>query len=169
MLTCLGLLGNIASIIVLRSPGLDMKVSFIFCFWYFFAHPTLYQITFRQILMMLAMFDSMFIICMTVSFSLPKLIPAYRYCMFGQCWICWILQLNTNPQIFGKKCIRDSLTFAILQCFKIICINQWISNQHEYLDLKFIILWYFVTHKFIMKTEWNKGWSHGCAFFEIRI
>ena len=81
VLTCLGLLGNIASIIVLRSPGLDMKVSFIFSFWCLFPHLTLCQITFRQILMMLAMFDSMFIICMTVSFSLPKLIPAYRYCL----------------------------------------------------------------------------------------
>ena len=56
-----GLLGNIASIVVLNSASIDMKTSFC------------------RILTMLAIFDSVFIVSVTVIFSLPDLSPYYRY------------------------------------------------------------------------------------------
>jgi len=48
-----GILGNVASICVLRDNRLEMKA------------------TFREILIMLSIFDTIFVISATVSFSLP--------------------------------------------------------------------------------------------------
>ena len=51
----LGLLGNLASVLVLRSRDIDLKQ------------------TFCHILTMLAAFDTMFIICAIMAFALPLL------------------------------------------------------------------------------------------------
>ena len=55
LISLLGLVGNSLAFLTLRSPNLEMKT------------------TFRQILSMLAVFDSLFLIIFSLVFSLPLL------------------------------------------------------------------------------------------------
>jgi len=55
-----GLLGNLLSMAILRSPNIDMKV------------------TFREVLTMGAVFDTVFLACVTVAFALPLLSEYWR-------------------------------------------------------------------------------------------
>ena len=106
-----------------RHEGLKyflLKIHFKFKLEFFF------KVTFRQILMTLAMFDSLFIICMSVSFSLPKLMPIYRLglcscyfnkafsvgsilstCRCGEIWFSWssvsMLHLLLLPVLVASR------------------------------------------------------------------
>lgn len=94
-----GLVGNILSILVLRSPGIDMKV------------------TFREVLMMLAIFDCFFITTASISFSLPQL---------SSYWKVWI-----HPHIFPwlLPVIQTSLSGFIWSTVS-VTVERYVSVVH---------------------------------------
>ena len=78
-----GLVGNIVSISILQDRSLDMKA------------------TFREILIMLAVFDTIFVLSATISFSLPI--------MFQQ-WKVRITTAAATTAVSGKLFVRKTFS-----------------------------------------------------------
>ncbi|XP_023321774.1 probable G-protein coupled receptor frpr-1 [Eurytemora carolleeae] len=106
VITGFGLAGNIASMLVLRSPKLDMKVSI------------------RHILMMLALFDSLFIMFTTLSFSLLQLYPGWKTYYHGIVfpWIFPFIQISLTGSIWS------TVSVAVERFLSVVYSRTWIST-----------------------------------------
>jgi len=101
-----GLAGNIASMLVLRSVKLDMKV------------------TFRHVLMMLSLFDSMFVLFTTISFSLKQISSTwerdYQGIVFP--WIFPFIQISLTGSIWS------TVSVALERYISVVHTRTWISS-----------------------------------------
>jgi len=80
-----GLVGNLLSIRVLRSPNIDMKK------------------TFREVLTMLAVYDCLFITTASASFSLPQLSDYWKVWVHPHIfpWLLPLMQASLNGSIWS--------------------------------------------------------------------
>ena len=99
VITVFGLTGNLTTIYVLCSPSVDIKV------------------TFRHIITMLAMFDSLFILMATLTFSMPLLWPT---------WKLWIHPLLLP---YFLPAIQISLNGSIW-CTVMVAMERYFSVVH---------------------------------------
>ena len=102
-----GLLGNFASILVLRSYHLDMKVRLKIRNKLLKPMINIFQVTFRHILVMMAIFDTMFVLCMIISFSLPLTWETWKASVHPYLfpWVSPILQISLNGSIWSTVAI----------------------------------------------------------------
>ena len=65
------------------------------------------QVTFRHILVMMAIFDTLFVLCMIVSFSLPLTWETWKITVHPYVfpWISPILQISLNGSIWSTVAI----------------------------------------------------------------
>lgn len=100
-----GLCGNVVSIIVLRHTRLDMKWSF------------------RCLLIMLAMFDTIFITCITISFSMPQIWSTWRKEIHPHIlpWLLPFIQMSLNGSIWSIVAV------AVERVASVVCLHR---NRH---------------------------------------
>jgi len=93
-----GLGGNLISIIVLLSSKLDMKWSF------------------RCLLVMLAVFDTIFVICITISFSPPQLWTSWKHTIHPNIfpWLLPFLQMALNGSTWSIVAVAIERVTSIL-------------------------------------------------------
>jgi len=101
-----GILGNLASICVLRDNRLEMKA------------------TFREILIMLSIFDTIFAFSATISFSLPIISEHWKMFIhpFLLPWLLPILQISLNGSIWA------TVSVAIERFISIVHPRFWFSS-----------------------------------------
>jgi len=106
MVATFGTLGNLASISVLRNNSLDMKE------------------TFREILIMLTVFDTIFVLSATTSFSLPVISPNWKafYHPFLLPWLLPIMQISLNGSIWSTVFV------AVERFISVVHPRVWISS-----------------------------------------
>lgn len=105
LVTIFGLCGNVVSIIVLRHTRLDMKWSF------------------RCLLIMLAMFDTIFITCITISFSMPQIWSTWRQTIHPHIfpWLLPFIQMSLNGSIWSIVAV------AVERVSSVVCLQR---NRH---------------------------------------
>ena len=91
--------------LLLMSPALSAIISFEESIWI----SLYFEVTFREVLMMLAMFDCFFITTASISFSLPQLSSYWKVNLFCYCFLAGVTNGN------HWKVPQKLLTFPFLE------------------------------------------------------
>jgi len=126
-----GVFGNGLSILILQSPHLDMKVMF------------------KQILFMLTVFDTVFVVCMLISFSFPELIQGWReeihpnifpkflpfiqICLNGSSWstVAITIERSLSVTCHHRKRFFKTSVYYILP----VVIGSFLWNTTRFMEL----------------------------------
>ena len=98
--TILGILGNLVTTSILQSPSMDMKKSF------------------RHILIMLAVFDTLFCLLAALTFSLP---------LISQDWRLWVLPLLLPWFLPGLQISLNGSIWSTVM----VAIERYVSVAHQ--------------------------------------